>query len=63
MDYMQSIGNITTTLTKGDLTQWIKIPVKGTVNLIVDQLNAFVTEITRVALDVGMKETLDISKT
>jgi osomolarity two-component system, sensor histidine kinase NIK1 len=60
---VQSIGNVTTTLTKGDLTQWIEIPVEGAVNSMVDQLNAFATEVTRVALDVGTEETLDISKT
>ena len=47
-------------VTKGDLTQKIEIEVEGemltlkrTVNSMVDQLSAFASEVTRVALEVG----------
>lgn len=57
---MRSIAKVTTAVARGDLTQKIEISVegemstlKGTVNSMVDQLSAFASEVTRVALEVG----------
>ena|ERR1700722_8834350 len=59
-DQVRSIAKVTTAVAKGDLTQKIEISVegemstlKGTVNSMVDQLSAFASEVTRVALEVG----------
>ena len=59
-DQVRSIANVTTAVAKGDLTQKIEIEVEGemstlkrTVNSMVDQLSAFASEVTRVALEVG----------
>ena len=59
-DQVRSIANVTTAVAKGDLTQKIEILVEGematlkdTVNSMVDQLSAFASEVTRVALEVG----------
>ncbi|KII84955.1 hypothetical protein PLICRDRAFT_116963 [Plicaturopsis crispa FD-325 SS-3] len=59
-DQVRSIAIVTTAVAKGDLTQKIEIQVegemstlKGTVNSMVDQLSAFASEVTRVALEVG----------
>src|SRR6202035_5707797 len=59
-DQVRSIANVTTAVARGDLTQKIEILVegemstlKGTVNSMVDQLSAFASEVTRVALEVG----------
>ncbi|KAL0948366.1 hypothetical protein HGRIS_010948 [Hohenbuehelia grisea] len=59
-DQVRSIAVVTTAVAKGDLTQKIEIPVEGemsalkiTVNNMVDQLSAFASEVTRVALEVG----------
>jgi osomolarity two-component system, sensor histidine kinase NIK1 len=59
-DQVRSIATVTTAVAKGDLTQKIGIEVegematlKGTVNSMVDQLGAFASEVTRVALEVG----------
>ncbi|KAG2131142.1 hypothetical protein BD769DRAFT_1723957 [Suillus cothurnatus] len=59
-DQVRSIANVTTAVARGDLTQKIEIQVegemstlKGTVNSMVDQLSAFASEVTRVALEVG----------
>jgi osomolarity two-component system, sensor histidine kinase NIK1 len=59
-DQVRSIAKVTTAVAKGDLTQKIEILVegematlKGTVNSMVDQLSAFASEVTRVALEVG----------
>ncbi|KAL4267517.1 histidine kinase [Pleurotus pulmonarius] len=59
-DQVRSIAKVTTAVAKGDLTQKVEIQVegemstlKGTVNSMVDQLNAFASEVTRVALEVG----------
>jgi osomolarity two-component system sensor histidine kinase NIK1 len=59
-DQVRSIANVTTAVAKGDLTQKIEIQVegemstlKGTVNSMVDQLSAFASEVTRMALEVG----------
>ncbi|THU96840.1 hypothetical protein K435DRAFT_663749 [Dendrothele bispora CBS 962.96] len=59
-DQVRSIAIVTTAVAKGDLTQKIEIQVEGematlktTVNNMVDQLGAFASEVTRVALEVG----------
>lgn len=59
-DQVRSIAQVTTAVAKGDLTQKIEIEVEGemftlkrTVNSMVDQLSAFASEVTRVALEVG----------
>ncbi|KAG6865414.1 hypothetical protein C0991_002804 [Blastosporella zonata] len=59
-DQVRSIAKVTTAVARGDLTQKIEISVegemstlKGTVNSMVDQLSAFASEVTRVALEVG----------
>ncbi|KAG1868348.1 hypothetical protein DFJ58DRAFT_742708 [Suillus subalutaceus] len=59
-DQVRSIANVTAAVARGDLTQKIEIQVegemstlKGTVNSMVDQLSAFASEVTRVALEVG----------
>ncbi|KAM6499789.1 hypothetical protein JOM56_005297 [Amanita muscaria] len=59
-DQVRSIALVTTAVAQGDLTQKIEIQVegemstlKGTVNSMVDQLSAFASEVTRVALEVG----------
>lgn len=57
---VRSIAKVTTAVAKGDLTQKVEIEVEGemltlkrTVNSMVDQLSAFASEVTRVALEVG----------
>jgi osomolarity two-component system, sensor histidine kinase NIK1 len=64
-DRVRSIAVFTTAVARGDLTQKIKISVegemstlKGTVNSMVDQLSAFTSEVTRVALEVGTQGVL-----
>ncbi|KAG5340861.1 Hybrid signal transduction histidine kinase J [Termitomyces sp. T112] len=59
-DQVRSIAKVTTAVARGDLTQKIEISVEGemstlksTVNSMVDQLSAFASEVTRVALEVG----------
>ncbi|KAA1473198.1 hypothetical protein DENSPDRAFT_779569 [Dentipellis sp. KUC8613] len=59
-DQVRSIAIVTTAVAKGDLTRKIEIQVEGematlktTVNSMVDQLSAFASEVTRVALEVG----------
>ena len=59
-DQVRSIAAVTTAVAKGDLTQKVEIQVEGematlkaTVNSMVDQLSAFASEVTRVALEVG----------
>ncbi|KAG6848046.1 hypothetical protein H0H93_003884 [Arthromyces matolae] len=61
-DQVRSIAKVTTAVARGDLTQKVEIQVegemstlKGTVNSMVDQLSAFASEVTRMALDVGTK--------
>ncbi len=57
---MRNIAEVTTAVAKGDLSKKITVDVKGevadlkvTVNTMVDQLNAFAGEVTRVAREVG----------
>ena len=57
---VRNIANVTTAVANGDLTKKITVDVKGeilelknTINTMVDQLNAFASEVTRVAREVG----------
>jgi len=57
---VRNIAAVTTAVAKGDLSQKITVDVKGevlelknTINTMVDQLNAFAAEVTRVAKEVG----------
>src|SRR5437016_4210013 len=57
---VRNIAEVTTAVAKGDLSRKITVDVKGeilalknTVNVMVDQLNAFAGEVTRVAREVG----------
>ena len=57
---VRNIADVATAIAKGDLSRKITVEVKGeilelknTVNTMVDQLNAFASEVSRVALEVG----------
>jgi HAMP domain-containing protein/CheY-like chemotaxis protein/signal transduction histidine kinase len=57
---VRNIAEVTTAVAKGDLGRKITVDVKGeilelknTINTMVDQLNAFASEVTRVAREVG----------
>ena len=57
---MRNIAEVTTAVANGDLSKKITVDVKGeilelknTVNTMVDQLNSFASEVTRVAREVG----------
>ncbi len=57
---MRNIAEVTTAVARGDLRRKITVDVKGeilelknTINTMVDQLNAFASEVTRVAREVG----------
>jgi HAMP domain-containing protein/CheY-like chemotaxis protein/signal transduction histidine kinase len=57
---VRNIAEVTTAVARGDLSRKITVDVKGeilelknTINTMVDQLNAFAAEVTRVARDVG----------
>ena len=57
---VRNIADVTTAVAKGDLSKKITVDVKGeilalknTINTMVDQLNAFASEVTRVAREVG----------
>src|SRR5687768_1544623 len=57
---VRSIADVTTAVARGDLSRKITVDVKGeilelknTINTMVDQLNAFASEVTRVAREVG----------
>jgi signal transduction histidine kinase/HAMP domain-containing protein/ActR/RegA family two-component response regulator len=59
---VRNIAEVTTAVANGDLSKKISIDVKGeflqlknTVNAMVDQLNAFASEVTRVAREVGVE--------
>jgi HAMP domain-containing protein len=58
--YWQFSGSVTTAVARGDLSRKITVDVKGeilelkeTINTMVDQLNGFSSEVTRVAREVG----------
>jgi len=57
---VRNIAEVTTAVAKGDLSRKITVDVKGevlqlkdTINIMVDQLNSFAGEVTRVAREVG----------
>jgi CheY-like chemotaxis protein/signal transduction histidine kinase/HAMP domain-containing protein len=57
---VRNIAEVTTAVARGDLSRKITVDVKGeilelknTINIMVDQLNAFAAEVTRVAREVG----------
>src|SRR5437588_324093 len=57
---VRNIADVTTAVAKGDLSKEITVEAKGeilelknTINTMVDQLNAFASEVTRVAREVG----------
>ncbi len=59
-DQVRNIAEVTTAVAKGDLSKKITVDVRGeilelknTINTMVDQLNAFASEVTRVAGEVG----------
>ena len=59
---LRNIAEVTTAVANGDLSKKISIDVKGeflelknTVNAMVDQLNAFASDVTRVAREVGVE--------
>jgi CheY-like chemotaxis protein/signal transduction histidine kinase/HAMP domain-containing protein len=62
---VRNIAEVTTAVAKGDLSRKITVDVKGeilelkdTINTMVDQLNAFAGEVTRVAREVGTEGSL-----
>jgi len=63
---VRNIAEVTTAVAKGDLSKKITADVKGeilelksTINTMVDQLNAFASEVSRVAHEVGTEGKLD----
>jgi HAMP domain-containing protein/CheY-like chemotaxis protein/signal transduction histidine kinase len=59
-DQVRNIAHVTTAVARGDLSRKITVDVRGeilelkdTINTMVDQLNAFASEVTRVAREVG----------
>src|SRR5438105_6663280 len=62
---VRNIAEVTTAVAKGDLSKKITVDVrgeilelKGTINTMVDQLNGFASEVTRVAREVGSEGNL-----
>src|SRR3989442_15307231 len=60
---VRNIAEVTTAVARGDLSRKITVDVKGeilelknTINTMVDQLNAFAAEVTRVAREVGTED-------
>ena len=58
---VRNIATVTTAVAKGDLSTKITVDAQGeilelknTINIMVDQLNAFASEVTRVAREVGI---------
>ena len=59
-DQVRNIAEVTTAVANGDLSKKITVDLKGemlelknTINIMVDQLNSFASEVTRVAREVG----------
>ncbi|WP_349257227.1 HAMP domain-containing protein [Vitreimonas sp.] len=59
-DQVRSIAQVTTAVARGDLSRKVTVDVRGeilelkdTINTMVDQLNSFASEVTRVAREVG----------
>src|SRR5439155_13720453 len=62
---VRNIADVTTAVARGELNKKITVDVQGeilelknTVNTMVDQLNSFASEVTRVAREVGTEGTL-----
>src|ERR1700694_3962600 len=62
---VRNIADVTTAVARGDLSKKITVDVQGeilelknTINVMVDQLNAFANEVTRVAREVGTEGNL-----
>ncbi len=62
---VRNIADVTTAVAKGDLSRKITVDVKGevlelknTINVMVDQLSSFASEVTRVAREVGTEGVL-----
>ena len=61
-DQVRNIAEVTTAVARGDLSRKITVGVRGellalkdTINIMVDQLNGFAGEVTRVAREVGLE--------
>ncbi|NJP11845.1 MAG: HAMP domain-containing protein, partial [Leptolyngbyaceae cyanobacterium RU_5_1] len=64
---VRNIAEVTTAVANGDLSKKITVDVKGeilelkdTINVMVDQLNSFASEVTRVAREVGTEGKLGV---
>jgi HAMP domain-containing protein/CheY-like chemotaxis protein len=64
---VRNIADVTTAVANGDLSKKITVDVKGeilelknTINIMVDQLNSFASEVTRVAREVGTEGKLGV---
>jgi HAMP domain-containing protein len=64
---VRNIAEVTTAVANGDLSKKITVDVKGeilelknTINIMVDQLNSFASEVTRVAREVGSEGKLGV---
>ena len=64
---VRNIAEVTTAVANGDLSKKITVDVKGeilelknTMNIMVDQLNSFASEVTRVAREVGSEGKLGV---
>src|SRR6187431_268123 len=64
---LRDVSKVATSIAKGDLSQKITVDVRGeilqikdTINTMVDQLNAFAGEVTRVAREVGSEGRLGV---
>ncbi|MBW4597292.1 MAG: HAMP domain-containing protein [Brasilonema angustatum HA4187-MV1] len=64
---VRNIAEVTTAIANGDLSKKITVVVKGeilelknTINIMVDQLNSFASEVTRVATEVGSEGKLGV---
>src|SRR3546814_16181644 len=62
---VRNIAEVTTAVARGDLSKKITVDVKGeilelknTINVMVDQLNSFASDVTSVAREVGTEGTL-----
>ncbi|BAT55711.1 GAF sensor hybrid histidine kinase [Nostoc sp. NIES-3756] len=66
-DQVRNIAEVATAIANGDLSKKITVQVKGeilelknTINIMVDQLNSFASEVTRVAREVGSEGKLGV---